>query len=67
LAEGYVEVKALGWRGVAYALGWNYHAFGRTALLRNCVDEARHDGIAALRFAGTCRATVWSPHRRDKR
>jgi hypothetical protein len=50
LAEGYVEVKALGWRGVVYALGWNYHAFGRTALLLNCVDEARHDGIAALRF-----------------
>jgi len=50
LAEGYVEVKALGRRGVVYALGWNYHAFGRTALLLNCVDEARHDGIAAHRF-----------------
>jgi len=23
LAEGYVEVKALGWTGVVYALGWN--------------------------------------------
>jgi hypothetical protein len=68
LAEGYVEVKALGRRGVVYTLGWNYHAFGRTALLLNCVDEARHGGIAAHRFdeigeanyrkADTCRATV---------
>jgi hypothetical protein len=69
LAEGYVEVKALGRRGVVYTLGWNYHAFGRTALLLNRVDEARHDGIAAHRFdqigegqlpqgAGACRAAV---------
>jgi hypothetical protein len=50
LAEGYVEVKSLGRRGVVYTLGWNYHAFGRTALLLNCVDEARNDGIAAHRF-----------------
>jgi len=50
LAEGYVEVKALGRRGVVYTLRWNYHAFGRTALLLNRVDEARHDGIAAHRF-----------------
>jgi len=50
LAEGYVEDKALGWRGVVYTLAWNYHAFGRTALLPNRVDEARHDGIAAHRF-----------------
>jgi hypothetical protein len=50
LAEGYVEVKALGRRRVVYTLGWNYHAFGRTALLLNRVDAARHDGIAAHRF-----------------
>jgi hypothetical protein len=50
LAEGYVEVKALGRKGVVYTLGWNYHAFGWTALLLNCVDEARHDCIAAHRF-----------------
>jgi hypothetical protein len=50
LAEGYVEVKALGRRRVVYTLGWNYHAFGRTALLLNRVDEARQNGIAAHRF-----------------
>ena len=50
MAKGDVEVKALGRRRVVYTLGWNYHAFGRTALLLNRVDEARHDGIAAHRF-----------------
>jgi hypothetical protein len=50
LAKGDVEVKALGRRRVVYTLGWNYHAFGRTALLLNRVDAARHDGIAAHRF-----------------
>jgi hypothetical protein len=48
LAEGYVEVKPLGRRGVVCTLGWN--SFGRTTLLLNRVDEARHDGIAAHRF-----------------
>jgi hypothetical protein len=39
----WASVKALGRRGVVYTLGWNDHAFGRTALLLNRVDEARHD------------------------
>jgi hypothetical protein len=43
LAEGYVEVKAFGGRGVVYTLGWNYHAFGRTALLLNCVEQIFFD------------------------
>jgi hypothetical protein len=40
LAEGNVEIKALGRRGVLHTLDWNYHALGRTALLLDRVDEA---------------------------